>query len=142
MKHAIAIDVPGPGRERQAKLASLLFSGTEVVACARRVYTAMLESSAQIRSPNFRVIGTDDLERMFDLYDREFFRGLLGEMLVEDRAHPMGFRLSRGLPGRPGRRCAWSAPGRSRAGSPSGSTTRSRFQPRSCSARSRMSSAT
>ena len=46
---------------------------------------------------NFTVIGTDDLERLFGLYDREFFRGLLGEMLLEDRAHPMSFRLSRRL---------------------------------------------
>ena len=57
----------------------------------------MLEQSAQIRAGNFTVIGTDDLERMFGLYDREFFRGLLGEMLLEDRAHPMAFRLSRRL---------------------------------------------
>ena len=57
----------------------------------------MLEQSAQFRAANFTVIGTDDLERMFALYDREFFRGLLGEMLMEDYAHPMTFRLSRRL---------------------------------------------
>ncbi len=97
MKHVISIDSPGPGRERQAKLASLLFSAVEVSNRARRVYEAMLEQSAQIRAANFTVIGTDDLERMFALYDREFFRGLLGEMLMEDYAHPMAFRLSRRL---------------------------------------------
>ncbi len=97
MKHVISIDSPGPGRERQAKLASLLFSAVEVSNRARRVYEAMLEQSAQIRAANFTVIGTDDLERMFALYDRESFRGLLGEMLMEDYAHPMAFRLSRRL---------------------------------------------
>ena len=97
MNHVISIDSPGPGRERQAKLASLLFSAVEVSNRARRVYEAMLEQSAQIRAANFTVIGTDDLERMFALYDREFFRGLLGEMLMEDYAHPMAFRLSRRL---------------------------------------------
>jgi hypothetical protein len=97
MKHVTSIDSPGPGRERQAKLASLLFSAAEVSNRSRRVYEAMLEQSAQIRAGNFTLIGTDDLDRMFALYDREFFRGLLGEMLMEDYAHPMGFRLSRRL---------------------------------------------
>jgi hypothetical protein len=97
MNRAISIDSPGPGRERQSKLAALLFSAADVLRRAERVYDAMLAHSAQIRTPNFTVIGTDDLERMFSLYDREFFRGLLGEMLMEDWAHPMGFRLSRRL---------------------------------------------
>lgn len=97
MSHAPSIDLPGPGRERQAKLTALLYSPQDVSLRARQVYESMLEQSEQIRAGNFTVIGSDDLERMFDLYDRNFFRGLLGEMLVEDRAHPMGFRLSRRL---------------------------------------------
>jgi hypothetical protein len=97
MNQALSIDTPGPGRERQAKLAALLFSPLEVLNRARRIYNTMLDQSAQFQTSNFTVIGTDDLERMFDLYDREFFRGLLGEMLMEDSAHPMAFRLSRRL---------------------------------------------
>lgn len=97
MSHAPSIDLPGPGRERQAKLAAILYSPQEVSRRARQVYESMLGQSEQIRAANFTVIGSDDLERLFDLYDRAFFRGLLGEMLVEDRAHPMGFRLSRRL---------------------------------------------
>src|SRR3954454_24890991 len=97
MNHNVFIDAPGPGRERQAKLAPLLFSPGEVSSRARRVYETMLEQSAQIRTGNFTVIGSDDLELMFSFYDREFFRGFLGEMLMEDRAHPMAFRLSRRL---------------------------------------------
>jgi hypothetical protein len=97
MNQAFSIDAPGPGRERQAKLAALLFSAEEVSKRSRRIYETMLDHSPQIRVANFTVIGTDDLERLFGLYDREFFRGLLGEMLLEDRAHPMFFRLSRRL---------------------------------------------
>jgi hypothetical protein len=97
MNQAFLIDAPGPGRERQAKLAALLFSAAEVARRSRRIYETMLDQSPQIRVANFTVIGTDDLERLFGLYDREFFRGLLGEMLLEDRAHPMSFRLSRRL---------------------------------------------
>ena len=88
---------PGTGTRTssQARIAAVLGSGRLVR--ARRVYAAMLEHSAQIQAGNFTVIGSDDLNRMFALYDREFFRGLLGEMLMEDYAHPMAFRLSRRL---------------------------------------------
>ena len=62
-----------------------------------RIYEATLAQSPQIREGNFTVIGTDDLERLFFWYDREFFRGRLGEMILEDGAHPIAFRLSRRL---------------------------------------------
>ena len=43
-------------------------------------------SSPNLGTGNFTRIGTDDLERLFAAYDREFFRGRLGEMLLEDGA--------------------------------------------------------
>ena len=87
----------GPGPERQAKLFALLYSAEEVEARATRIYEEILRQSPQIRTANFTVIGTDDLERLFVAYDREYFRGRLAEMLHEDGAHPMSFRLSRRL---------------------------------------------
>src|SRR5437773_9695001 len=92
-----SFDAPGPSLERQAKLFALLYSAEEVEERARRIYEAMLSQSPQIRTGNFTVIGTDDLERLFAGYDREYFRGRLGEMLLEDGAHPIAFRLSRRL---------------------------------------------
>src|SRR5262245_131042 len=92
-----SINDPGPSSERQARLFALLYSAQEVEERARRIYQAMLSQSRQIDRGNFTVIGTEDLERLFDGYDREFFRGRLGEMLHEDGAHPMTFRLSRRL---------------------------------------------
>ena len=94
---ALFLDAPGPNLERQAKLFALLYSAEEVEERVRRIYEAMLAQSPQIREGNFTVIGTDDLERLFAWYDREFFRGRLGEMLLEDEAHPIAFRLSRRL---------------------------------------------
>jgi hypothetical protein len=96
-KPALFLDAPGPDVERQAKLFVLLYSAAEVEARNRRIYEALLAQSPQIRDGNFRLIGTDDLKRLFDSYDREFFRGRLGEMLLEDEAHPITFRLSRRL---------------------------------------------
>jgi hypothetical protein len=91
------LDAPGPNIERQAKLFALLYSPGEVADRATRIYEAMLAQSPQIREANFTVIGTDDLERLFFWYDREFFHGRLGEMVLEDKAHPIAFRLSRRL---------------------------------------------
>jgi hypothetical protein len=94
---ALYLDAPGPNIERQAKLFALLYSASEVEDRVRRIYEAMLTQSPQIRDGNFIVVGTDDLERLFFWYDREFFRGRLGEMILEDEAHPIAFRLSRRL---------------------------------------------
>jgi hypothetical protein len=91
------LDAPGPNIERQAKLFALLYSANDVDDRTTRIYEATLAQSPQIRDGNFTMIGTDDLERLFSWYDREFFRGRLGDMLVEDEAHPMAFRLSRRL---------------------------------------------
>ncbi len=91
------LDAPGPNSERQARLFSLLYSAQEVADRVSRIYEATLAQSPQIREGNFTMIGTDDLQRLFAWYDREFFRGCLAEMLVEDQAHPLAFRLSRRL---------------------------------------------
>jgi hypothetical protein len=91
------MDGPGPDLERQAKLFVLLYSASEVEARKGRIYESLLAQSPQVRNGNFRLIGTDDLERLFNWYDREFFAGRLGEMLMEDEAHPVTFRLSRRL---------------------------------------------
>ncbi len=91
------LDRPGPSLERKAKLFALLYSSHEVDRRFRRIHEAMLDQSPQIRAADFTVIGTDDLERLFAHYDREFFQGRLGEMLIEDGSHPAAFRLSRRL---------------------------------------------
>jgi hypothetical protein len=90
-------DAPGHGLERQAKLFALAYPAEDVERRTRRIYDAMLGHSPQITQPNFTVIGTDDLARLFGWYDQEFFRGRLGEMLLEDGVYPIDFRLSRRL---------------------------------------------
>lgn len=95
--NGLPIEPLGPGRSRQAKLTALLYGGADVAARSARIYAAVLEESPRIRAGNFTVIAAADLELLFRLYDAEYFRGLLAEMLAEDGAHPMGFRLSRRL---------------------------------------------
>jgi hypothetical protein len=96
-KPALYLDGPGANSERQAKFFVLLYSAPDVDARKARIYESLLAQSPQVREANFQLIGTDDLERLFNWYDREFFAGRLGEMLMEDEAHPMSFRLSRRL---------------------------------------------
>jgi hypothetical protein len=96
-ENAPFVEVPGPGHERQAKLFALAYSTQEVERRSRRIYEAMLSQSRYIKAGNFTVIGTEDLARLFDWYDQEFFRGRLGEMLHEDGVYPLDFRLSRRL---------------------------------------------
>lgn len=87
----------GPGPSRQARLASLLYAPERVRERSRRIYGAMLDESPHVRSGNFASLAAEDLERLFRLYDAEFFRDCLSEMLQEDCAFPMAFRLSRRL---------------------------------------------
>ena len=84
----------GPGSERQARLSSLLHLAGDAEGRATRIYHEMLEESPNLKTGKIEAIAAADLERLFRLYDREFFSGYLAEMLLEDRAHPMAFRLS------------------------------------------------
>ncbi len=68
------------------------FSGEEVSRRTTRIYQTMLDESRHLDAGNFTQIHTTDLSRSFDLYDREFFEGLLRQTLENK---PLGFRLSR-----------------------------------------------
>jgi hypothetical protein len=80
--------------DRLAGLLKLRHSAEDVAAKASIIHRTLLEGSPHFRSANFEEIAPTDLRRLFDLYDHEFFGGLLEAMLREDRAFPMGFRLS------------------------------------------------
>ena len=103
-------DSPGPSHERQARLFALLYSPEEVEERFRRIYRELLSQSPHVKTGNFTRLGTDDLERLFAGYDREYFRGRLAEMLLEDEAHPMSFRLSRRLVSAAGQTMRWTRP--------------------------------
>ena len=81
-------------RDRLARLTALRHSPDEVAFKADRIYRAVLERSKHIRSWNFDEIGVADLQLLFDLYDAEFFGGLLDAMLNEDGAGKITLRLS------------------------------------------------
>ncbi|MCA9114402.1 MAG: hypothetical protein KDA79_04900 [Planctomycetaceae bacterium] len=53
----------------------------------------LLDSSAQIREPDFRALAGSDLRLMFEEYDRLFLGGLCGEM-TRRNGHSLSFRVS------------------------------------------------
>jgi hypothetical protein len=57
------------------------------------VYDALLIDAAALDEPNFTRIVPDDLRRLFDLYDEEFFAGLCGR-LARSGGNTLSFRLS------------------------------------------------
>jgi hypothetical protein len=80
--------------QRLKQLFELKHAEMDVVAKAQRIYRGAMASAPHFKSANFEAIAPTDLRRLFELYDDEFFGGLLEAMLREDRAFPMSFRLS------------------------------------------------
>jgi hypothetical protein len=83
----------------------------------RKIYESVLAESPYLNdSPNFTRIGTNDLARMFDLYDRHFLDGEVRRTLDAQRSK-LDFALSRRLT-RSGGQTKRTRPSRSQAFSP------------------------
>ena len=80
--------------DRLARLAAIRHPPGAIAEKSSRIYRATLERSGDIRSGNFEAIGLDDLRRLYELYDGEFFGGLIGRMLREDGPSDLRFRLA------------------------------------------------
>jgi hypothetical protein len=85
---------PPPDPRRRRLLAALHHEPAEVAAKAEAIRAAVLGRSAHVREGNFTALGVADLRLLVDRYDADFFDGLLGRMLREDGAYPIGLRLS------------------------------------------------
>ena len=89
--------LPPDGRPRGDRPAGLLtidHSSDEVGRKNRLIYEAMLAGSEHVKAGNFDALGAADLRLLFDLYDAEFFDGLLGRMLREDGVAEVAMRPS------------------------------------------------
>jgi len=61
---------------------------------AAAIHAAMLQQSPHLRTPNFDIIGTCDVQLLFELYDRDFFAGWLSQTVRAKSAQPLAFRVS------------------------------------------------
>ena len=75
-------------------ISSLYNPPEHIAAQTVAIHQAILRESDNLKQPNFECLGTEDLARLFDLYDRTFFNGLLTETVKEVTGQPLVFRLS------------------------------------------------
>ena len=68
------------------------FSQQQIVTIRRGIFAEMLEESPYIRRPNFSRLHSQDLERMFYLYDEHFFDRLASKSL---QGSPLSVRVSK-----------------------------------------------
>lgn len=69
-------------------------SPEDIAAKTTTVRQAILRESENLKQPNFERIGSEDLFRLFGLYDRIFFKGLLAQAVKVKTGQPLAFRLS------------------------------------------------
>ncbi|MFO0909037.1 MAG: SprT-like family protein [Isosphaeraceae bacterium] len=84
----------GNNGTRGTQLHAIVLTAEEVSQRLQVIRDEVLQGSKNIREPNFERIGVDDLQRIYQGYDRGFFGGLLEQWRnVEDRA-PLDFRFA------------------------------------------------
>ncbi len=65
-----------------------------IAARTAAIYQTVLKESPRVKQPNFDRIGSDDLARLVDLYDRHFFEGWLAGAVKAKTGAPLMLRLS------------------------------------------------
>ena len=85
---------PGTLSVIHGRIAQLQNSPTEVDAKSRRIYETVLRESRRMDGGNFRVIETDDLIRIYRLYDAEYFEGACETLIRDVHRTALTFRLS------------------------------------------------
>jgi hypothetical protein len=75
-------------------LLSLYNPPEQIAAKIAAVREAIIRESENLKRPNFDCVSTQDLARLFWLYDRTFFKGLLAEAAKKSTGRPLAFRLS------------------------------------------------
>jgi hypothetical protein len=75
------------------RLVERAYGPADVARKTRAIYDAVLRRSAHITKGNFEGVSPDDLELLFELYDKNFYAGDLGGLLRASGA-PLRFELS------------------------------------------------
>jgi len=66
----------------------------QIAARTAAIAAALMARSLRVKEPNFKLIGNDDLSRLFDLYDRDFFDGQLALQVKTKTTTPLQFAIS------------------------------------------------
>ncbi len=89
--------------ELRSFLETAVVTGEEILSRRQRIYDQALRSSHYLDAGNFTAVHSSDLRRLFNLYNRLFFRGLLRTGLA---GTPLDFRMSNRMT-RSGGKTAW-----------------------------------
>jgi hypothetical protein len=93
--------------DRVHRLSSLQHSPEEIERKSRAIRVRALDGSRYLQSANFTKISAKDLRRLFEMYDAEFFDGILREMLRADCDERIAFRLSPRMTSAAGKTTRW-----------------------------------
>jgi hypothetical protein len=80
--------------QTQMDLLSLKVSPKILASRTQSIYQSVLVESRHMKSGNFAALDTDDVSRMFYLYDGQFFSGWLASAVQAASDSPLTFRLS------------------------------------------------
>lgn len=78
----------------EKQIAALRYGSGAIRRKTRAIYQATLRESRHIREGNFGVIAAEDVERLFQLYDEGFFKGLFQQLLSREGEGSLTFRIS------------------------------------------------
>lgn len=78
----------------EREVAALRKTPEEIARKARAIHAAVLQESRHIRAANFDAISSEDVERLYRLYDESFFDGLLRRLVEREPDALLHFGVS------------------------------------------------
>jgi len=80
--------------KRKPPFPDIDYSKKEILAKTKTIYSNMLNNSENVCEGNFTQISVVDLKFLFDQYNKEFFSGLLEDLLDKEEKSELSFRIS------------------------------------------------
>ncbi|MHA1657643.1 MAG: SprT-like domain-containing protein [Promethearchaeota archaeon] len=78
----------------ETPLPEIHYSQKEILKKTKKIYLNMLNSSKNVSEGNFTKISVEDLKFLFEQYNKDFFSGLLEDLLNKEEKCKLVFRLS------------------------------------------------
>ncbi|MGE0606070.1 MAG: hypothetical protein AB7O62_03015 [Pirellulales bacterium] len=106
------------------QVSSLLVPAAIVSSKTLAIYQDSLAKSTHLRQGNFQALSTEDLQRLFDRYDADFFQGALRQEVNAQAGGRLTFRLSRRMTSTGGTTARF----RQRVATPAGTVPQTRYE--------------
>ncbi|GAH13327.1 unnamed protein product, partial [marine sediment metagenome] len=80
--------------KKETPLPKIHYSQKEILAKTNKIYMNLLNYSDRVSESNFTKISVEDLKFLFEQYNKDFFSGLLEDLLNKEQKYKLIFRLS------------------------------------------------